>query len=66
MSATERLGPQPHHVLPGRLTVRQGEALALLGDAGRVTGVRVVAGAHEEDLDADLVVDASGRGSRAE
>ncbi|MFG3144947.1 FAD-dependent oxidoreductase [Streptomyces sp. NPDC048243] len=48
------------------VTVRQGEAVALLGDAGRVTGIRVVAGADEEDLHADLVVDASGRGSRAE
>ncbi|MEU7101716.1 pyridine nucleotide-disulfide oxidoreductase [Streptomyces longwoodensis] len=49
-----------------RLTLRQGTtALALEGDAARVTGVRVRAGDEEHVLAADLVVDASGRGSRA-
>ncbi|MET8567855.1 FAD-dependent monooxygenase [Streptomyces sp. NPDC004783] len=59
------------HVLKdGRITLRQGATvLALEGDARRVTGVRVRdgdgtgTGAHL--LRADLVVDASGRGSRA-
>jgi len=46
------------------------EALGLVPDASgrRVTGVRVRptrAGAAERDLDADVVVDATGRGSRA-
>ncbi|MGW1071689.1 NAD(P)/FAD-dependent oxidoreductase [Streptomyces sp. NPDC002537] len=53
--------------LPG-VVLRDGtEALALLGDAGRVTGVRVRGeGEHAaEELGADLVVDASGRGSQA-
>ncbi|MFG2307859.1 FAD-dependent oxidoreductase [Streptomyces sp. NPDC048566] len=50
---------------PG-LVVRAGRAVALLGSAPRVTGVRVRdADGREEDLAADLVVDASGRGSRA-
>ena len=50
---------------PG-LVVRAGRAVALLGAAPRVTGVRVRdADGREEDLAADLVVDASGRGSRA-
>ncbi|MFE2530335.1 NAD(P)/FAD-dependent oxidoreductase [Streptomyces sp. NPDC059371] len=46
--------------------VRRAEALSLLGTAERVTGVRVLSEGLEEDLRADLVVDASGRGSRAE
>ncbi|MEU4167296.1 pyridine nucleotide-disulfide oxidoreductase [Streptomyces sp. NPDC026665] len=46
--------------------VRRAEALSLLGTADRVTGVRVLADGLQEDLRADLVVDASGRGSRAE
>ncbi|WKK23213.1 FAD-dependent monooxygenase [Streptomyces olivoreticuli] len=53
--------------LPG-VVLRDGtEALALLGDTGRVTGVRIrEEGAHAvEELGADLVVDASGRGSQA-
>ncbi|RLU80449.1 pyridine nucleotide-disulfide oxidoreductase [Streptomyces griseocarneus] len=53
--------------LPG-VVLRDGtEAVALLGDPARVTGVRVRAeGAHgTEELAADLVVDASGRGSQA-
>ncbi|MFG1919658.1 NAD(P)/FAD-dependent oxidoreductase [Micromonospora sp. NPDC048898] len=50
----------------GRITVRAGtEAVALTGDAGRVTGVRVrEPGGAETELAADIVVDASGRGSR--
>ncbi|MFD9459898.1 FAD-dependent oxidoreductase [Streptomyces sp. NPDC060027] len=48
------------------VTVRRGEAVSLLGTAQRVTGVRVLADGTEEDLRADLVVDASGRGSRVE
>ncbi|MFG2133637.1 NAD(P)/FAD-dependent oxidoreductase [Streptomyces sp. NPDC048751] len=48
-----------------RVTVRQNTtALALEGDTGRVTGVRVRTGDEETSLTADLVVDASGRGSR--
>lgn len=49
--------------LPG-VTLRRAEARGLAGDAGRVTGVRIAAGEGETRLDADLVVDASGRGSR--
>ncbi|WP_264349381.1 NAD(P)/FAD-dependent oxidoreductase [Streptomyces milbemycinicus] len=44
------------------------EAVGLLGGADRVTGVRVRsrdAGRAERDIPADLVIDASGRGSRA-
>jgi 2-polyprenyl-6-methoxyphenol hydroxylase-like FAD-dependent oxidoreductase len=49
-----------------RVTVRQATtAVRLEGDAGRVTGVRVRSGEEETTLAADLVVDASGRGSRA-
>lgn len=42
------------------------EAVGLRGDATRVTGVRVEVRSRpgEEELDADLVVDATGRGSR--
>jgi 2-polyprenyl-6-methoxyphenol hydroxylase-like FAD-dependent oxidoreductase len=50
----------------GRVGLRQGaEAVGLVGDPGRVAGVRVrdLADGTEETLDADLVVDASGRGS---
>ncbi|MFE2335587.1 NAD(P)/FAD-dependent oxidoreductase [Streptomyces coelicoflavus] len=39
--------------------------LRLEGDAAAVTGVRVRAGGEEGTLRADLIVDASGRGSRA-
>ncbi|MBD0417665.1 FAD-dependent monooxygenase [Streptomyces sp. TRM S81-3] len=51
------------------VTVRKGDVRGLTGGPGRVTGVRVAAGygsgsSREEDLDAVLVVDASGRGSR--
>ncbi|MFD8736495.1 FAD-dependent oxidoreductase [Streptomyces sp. NPDC059618] len=48
------------------VVVRRAEALGLLGTDARVTGVRVLAEGLEEDLRADLVVDASGRGSRVE
>ncbi|MGY3201518.1 FAD-dependent monooxygenase [Streptomyces sp. TE5632] len=48
--------------------IRKAAAVGLTGTAERVRGVRVVAPggepAVEEDLDADLVVDASGRGTR--
>ncbi|MFI9650637.1 NAD(P)/FAD-dependent oxidoreductase [Streptomyces sp. NPDC052040] len=52
---------------PG-IRLRRGRAVSLLGSAGRITGVRVADGeaeGAEEDLSADLVVDAGGRGSRA-
>ncbi|WP_439947422.1 NAD(P)/FAD-dependent oxidoreductase [Streptomyces sp. BBFR109] len=49
-----------------RITLRQNTtALAPAGDAGRVTGLRVRTGDDELTLAADLVVDASGRGSRS-
>jgi 2-polyprenyl-6-methoxyphenol hydroxylase-like FAD-dependent oxidoreductase len=51
----------------GRITVRQrAEILDLVGDSKRVTGVRVrdVESGALETLEADLVIDASGRGSR--
>ncbi|NEB93212.1 NAD(P)/FAD-dependent oxidoreductase [Streptomyces bauhiniae] len=41
------------------------EALSLTGTGRAVTGVRVRADGAERTLDADLVVDATGRGSRA-
>ncbi|MEU6353810.1 FAD-dependent monooxygenase [Streptomyces sp. NPDC047072] len=46
--------------------VRRGQVTGLLGDAARVTGVRLstAAGEEDQDLTADFVVDASGRGSR--
>ncbi|WP_215449787.1 NAD(P)/FAD-dependent oxidoreductase [Streptomyces sp. ATCC 21386] len=59
-----------------RVSVRHASATGLLGTAERVTGVRFTAGgdrgggtragAPEECLRADLVVDASGRGTRVE
>ncbi|MGD1220920.1 MULTISPECIES: FAD-dependent oxidoreductase [Streptomyces] len=50
---------------PG-LTVRERtELVGLEGSADRVTGARVRGPEQEETLTADLVVDASGRGSRA-
>ncbi|MEU9554309.1 NAD(P)/FAD-dependent oxidoreductase [Streptomyces fumanus] len=54
-------------VLAGdHVTVRQAHtAVGLTGDAGRVTGVRIRGDRGEVALAADLVVDASGRGSRA-
>jgi len=49
-----------------RVTLRQNTtAQALVGDASRITGVRVRTGGEDLTLSADLVVDASGRGSRA-
>ncbi|CAM5285909.1 FAD-dependent oxidoreductase [Streptomyces abikoensis] len=53
--------------LPGVVLRQETDALALLGDARRVTGVKVrTAGSHSaEALEADLVIDASGRGSQA-
>ncbi|NBM16601.1 NAD(P)/FAD-dependent oxidoreductase [Streptomyces sp. GC420] len=52
--------------LPGVTVLERTELLGLEGDAGRVAGVRVHApGGTEEVLTADLVVDTSGRGSRA-
>ncbi len=51
-----------------RVTLRDGtESLALLGGPGRVTGVLVrgTGARQDEELPADLVVDAAGRGSRA-
>ncbi|WP_406152774.1 FAD-dependent monooxygenase [Streptomyces sp. NBC_01023] len=53
--------------LPG-VVLRDGtEATALVGDAGRVAGVKVreIDTRNFETLEADLVVDASGRGSQA-
>ncbi|GGU57345.1 FAD-dependent monooxygenase [Streptomyces daghestanicus] len=48
-----------------RVTLRQNTtAIGLTGDDRRVTGVRVRSGGEEHTLTADLVVDASGRGSR--
>ncbi|MDT0570788.1 pyridine nucleotide-disulfide oxidoreductase [Streptomyces sp. DSM 3412] len=59
-----------------RVRIRRASATGLLGTAERVTGVRLTtdtegsagssAGAAEERLPADLVVDASGRGTRVE
>ncbi|AVH55304.1 MULTISPECIES: FAD-dependent oxidoreductase [Streptomyces] len=50
-----------------RITLLQRtELLGLEGDASRVTGARIrTSGGEERVLEADLVVDASGRGSRA-
>ncbi|MGC9537605.1 FAD-dependent oxidoreductase [Streptomyces sp. UG1] len=45
--------------------VRKAQALELTGTRERVTGLRISTGAGEEELAADFVVDASGRGSRA-
>ncbi|MFF7451600.1 MULTISPECIES: FAD-dependent monooxygenase [unclassified Streptomyces] len=48
-----------------RITLRQNTtALGLQGDASRITGVRLDGGDQITTLDADLVIDASGRGSR--
>ncbi|MFH8340783.1 NAD(P)/FAD-dependent oxidoreductase [Streptomyces sp. AM6-12] len=48
------------------VTVRRGRVSGLRGSARRVTGVRLAGtdGTAPEDLDADWVVDASGRGTR--
>ncbi|MFJ5259562.1 NAD(P)/FAD-dependent oxidoreductase [Streptomyces sp. NPDC088387] len=44
--------------------IRTGQVVGLLGNDRRVRGVRVTADGVDTDLDADFVVDASGRGSR--
>lgn len=44
--------------------IRKAQVLELVGGAGRVTGVRLSTAGGEAALDADFVVDASGRGSR--
>ncbi|MFE5256087.1 FAD-dependent oxidoreductase [Streptomyces coelicoflavus] len=44
--------------------VRRAAAAGLTGSAGRVRGVRITGPDGEADLEADLVVDASGRGTR--
>ncbi|MER6213530.1 MULTISPECIES: NAD(P)/FAD-dependent oxidoreductase [unclassified Streptomyces] len=52
--------------LPGVTVLEQGRVRALEGSAARITGVRVdTPGERGRLLAADLVVDASGRGSRA-
>ena len=61
-----------HHIrertrsLPNLSVVDATEVIDLFGRKGRVSGVRVLrqGGRRAEDVDADLVVDASGRGSR--
>ncbi|GAB3181654.1 NAD(P)/FAD-dependent oxidoreductase [Streptomyces incanus] len=55
------------HVLALKhVTVRQDTTvLGLEGDTGRITGVRIRTGDDELTLTADLLVDASGRGSHA-
>ena len=48
------------------VTIRENTtALGLAGDATRVTGLRVSSSGDERTLTADLVIDASGRGSRS-
>ncbi|MFD5006597.1 NAD(P)/FAD-dependent oxidoreductase [Streptomyces mutabilis] len=44
--------------------IRKATVLGLTGSAGRVRGVRIASPGGDTDLDADLVVDASGRGTR--
>ncbi len=44
--------------------IRRGVVVGLTGSAGRVRGVRIAAPGGDRDLEADLVVDASGRGTR--
>ncbi|MHC8422741.1 NAD(P)/FAD-dependent oxidoreductase [Streptomyces sp. NB004] len=44
--------------------IRRAAVVGLTGSAGRVRGVRIAAPGGDTDLDADLVVDASGRGTR--
>ncbi|WND37764.1 FAD-dependent monooxygenase [Streptomyces sp. BB1-1-1] len=46
------------------IEVRKAAVVGLTGSAGRVRGVRVAAVGGDTDLDADFVVDASGRGTR--
>ncbi|MFE1247331.1 FAD-dependent oxidoreductase [Streptomyces sp. NPDC058735] len=47
-----------------QVVIRKGRVLGLTGSRERVTGVRLSDAAGEEELAADFVVDASGRGSR--
>ncbi|WP_331732564.1 FAD-dependent monooxygenase [Streptomyces sp. NBC_00989] len=56
-----------HHVRAlANVTFRENTtALGLVGDATRITGLRVGTGGDELTLNADLVVDASGRGSHS-
>ncbi|MFG2603096.1 NAD(P)/FAD-dependent oxidoreductase [Streptomyces sp. NPDC048514] len=56
----ERVLSHPHVSVRQETTV-----LGLNGTAARVTGVRARTGDEESTLSADLVIDASGRGSRA-
>jgi 2-polyprenyl-6-methoxyphenol hydroxylase-like FAD-dependent oxidoreductase len=52
-------------VLAGtKAEIRTAQGLELLGDIHSITGVRISTDAGETDLEADFVVDASGRGSR--
>ncbi|MFC8423168.1 FAD-dependent monooxygenase [Streptomyces sp. NPDC057236] len=44
--------------------VRRAAVVGLTGSAGRVRGVRIASPGGDTDLEADLVVDASGRGTR--
>ncbi|MFD5079884.1 NAD(P)/FAD-dependent oxidoreductase [Streptomyces sp. NPDC058371] len=46
------------------IEIRTAKAVELIGDAGRVHGVRIETPLETTGLDADIVVDASGRGSR--
>ncbi|MEU1260956.1 FAD-dependent monooxygenase [Streptomyces cellulosae] len=46
------------------VTVRKGAVVGLTGSAEQVRGVRLAEPGGDVDLDADLVVDASGRGTR--
>ncbi|WP_037672164.1 NAD(P)/FAD-dependent oxidoreductase [Streptomyces griseus] len=47
-----------------KVEVRRATVVELTGDAGRVDGVRVSSADGDTSLEADFVVDASGRGSR--
>jgi 2-polyprenyl-6-methoxyphenol hydroxylase-like FAD-dependent oxidoreductase len=49
--------------LPGVRLIERADVLGLLNDGDRVRGVRVESGGIAEDMVADLVVDATGRGS---
>ncbi|MFE3263656.1 FAD-dependent oxidoreductase [Streptomyces sp. NPDC059215] len=46
------------------IRIIHGRAVDLIGDAKKVRGVRINTGSGPTELDADFVVDASGRGSR--
>ncbi|MEV0633937.1 FAD-dependent monooxygenase [Streptomyces sp. NPDC050619] len=47
-----------------KVEIRKAQVLELTGDSGRVTGVRLSTPEGDTALDAEFVVDASGRGSR--